>query len=376
MKIALISPIEETVPPFLYGGIEWIVYYLAKILAEKKHEVFLLTTKNSPKLGDYKIIPIYEQSIRRIEPYKSNVKIRESAKFIAIANSIEFLQKNHNLDIIHNHASWRLLIFENLFYPKKFITTLHGPMNIDYQNLVFLEHKDSFYISISNNQRKDLPQLNYTKTIYNGIDINSFEFKPKNEDDYLLFFARFSKEKGAKEAIEAIEKVKKKLVIAAKVDTNDLLFFDSLKNKISNNPYIEFHGEIDVNKKVKYYQNAKALFVPIMWEEPFGLMFIEAMATGTPVITFARGSVPEVIKDGETGFIVNPSDDDIRGDWIIKKTGIEGLCEAVERIYSMPEEKYQQMRRACRDHVEKNFTVEKMVNEYEKVFEQILSSRK
>ncbi|MGB9883291.1 MAG: glycosyltransferase family 4 protein [Microgenomates group bacterium] len=376
MKIALISPIEETVPPFLYGGIEWIVYYLAKILAEKKHEVFLLTTKDSPKLGDYKIIPIYEQSIRRIEPYKSNVKIRESAKFIAIANTIEFLQKNHNFDIIHNHASWRLLIFENLFYPKKFITTLHGPMNIDYQNLVFLEHKDSFYISISNNQRKDLPQLNYIKTIYNGIDTSSFEFKPKNEGDYLLFFARFSKEKGVKEAIEAIEKVKKKLIIAAKVDASDLLFFDSLKNKISNNPYIEFHGEIDVNKKVEYYQNAKALFVPIMWEEPFGLMFIEAMATGTPVITFARGSVPEVIKDGETGFIVNPSDDDIRGDWIIKKTGIEGLCEAVERIYSMPEEKYQQMRRACRAHVEKNFTVDRMVDEYEKVFEQILSSRK
>lgn len=103
---------------------------------------------------------------------------------------------------------------------------------------------------------------------------------------------------------------------------------------------------------------------------------IEAMACGTPVVAYARGSVPEVIKDGETGFIVNPSDTDIRGNWIIKKTGIEGLCEAVERIYSMPEDQYRQMRRNCRAHVEKNFTVERMVDEYEKVYKEILLSKK
>jgi len=375
MKIALVSPIEETVPPILYGGIEWIVYYLAKILAEKKHEVYLLATKNSPQNGNYKIIPIYNQSIRRIEPYKSNLKIRETAKFIAVSNAIKFLIKE-KFDIIHNHASWRFLIFENLFFPQKFITTLHGPMNIDYQNIVFLEHKDSFYISISNNQRKDLPNLNYIKTIYNGVDVSFFQFKEYEKQNHLLFFARFSPEKGIKEAIETIELVKRKLLVAAKIDKTDQSFFESLKEKINHNPYIEFHGEISLDEKVSYYQNAKALFVPIMWEEPFGLMFTEAMATGTPIITFARGSVPEVIKDGETGFIVNPSDDDIRGNWIIKKTGIEGLCEAVERIYSMPEDQYRKMRRACREHVEKNFTVERMVDEYEKVYEKILSQKK
>lgn len=102
---------------------------------------------------------------------------------------------------------------------------------------------------------------------------------------------------------------------------------------------------------------------------------IESMACGTPVVAFARGSVPEIIKDGETGFIVNPSDDDIRGNWIIKKTGIEGLCEAVERIYSMPEKQYLEMRKACRAHVEKHFTVERMVDEYEKVYEEILAKK-
>lgn len=374
MKIALIAPIEETVPPKLYGGIEWIVYYLAKILSEKKHKVFLLTTKNSPQLGNYKIIPIYKNSIRKIEPYKSNLKIREIAKFIAITETLNFLTKE-KFDIIHNHAGWRFLIFEKLFFPQKFITTLHGPMNLDYQNFVFKQHKNSFYISISNNQRKDLQKLNYIKTIYNGVDIKYFQFKEKNENDYLLFFARFSPEKGIKEAIESIEITKKKFIVAAKVDKNDLNFFNSLKERINKNSLIEFQGEIDFKEKINYYQNAKALFVPIMWEEPFGLMFIEAMACGTPVITFARGSVPEVIKDGETGFIVNPSDDDIRGNWVVKKTGIEGLCEAVERIYSMPEEKYRQMRRACRAHVEKHFTVERMVDEYEKVYEEIISKK-
>jgi len=375
MKIALVSPIEETVPPILYGGIEWVVYYLAKILAEKKHEVYLFTTKNSPQNGSYKIIPIYNQSIRRIEPYKSNLKIRETTKFIAIGNALTFLIKE-KFDIIHNHASWRFLIFEKLFFPQKFITTLHGPMNIDYQNIVFLEHKDSYYISISNNQRKDLPNLNYVKTIYNGVDTNFFGFKEYEKQNYLLFFARFSPEKGVKEAIKTIEKVKRKLVIAAKIDKADQNFFESLKEKVQKNKNIEFHGEVGLDQKVSYYQNARALLVPIMWEEPFGLMFTEAMACGTPVITFARGSVPEVIKDGETGFIVNPSDDDIRGDFIIKKTGIEGLCEAVERIYSMPEAQYREMRRACREHVEKNFTVEKMVDAYEKTYEEILSIKK
>jgi len=372
MKIALVSPIEETVPPVLYGGIEWVVYYLAKILAEKKHEVYLLTTKNSPKNGNYKIISIYNQSIRRIEPYKSNLKIRETAKFIAISNALKFLIKE-KFDIIHNHASWRFLIFEKLFLPKKFITTLHGPMNIDYQNIVFLDNKDSYYVSISNNQRKDLSNINYIKTIYNGVDVNFFKFKEYDKQNHLLFFARFSPEKGIKEAIETIEMTKRKLVIAAKIDKADQIFFASLKERVENNSNIEFHGEIGLDQKVSYYQNARALFVPIMWEEPFGLMFTEAMATGTPVITFARGSVPEVIKDGETGFIVNPSDDDIRGDWFIKKTGIEGLCEAVERIYSMPEEQYRKMRKACREHVEKNFTVERMVDEYEKVYYEILN---
>jgi glycosyltransferase involved in cell wall biosynthesis len=113
-----------------------------------------------------------------------------------------------------------------------------------------------------------------------------------------------------------------------------------------------------------------------MWEEPFGLVFVETMASGTPIIAFARGAVPEVIVDGVTGFIINPSDEDIRGKWIIKKTGLDGLCEAVERIYSLSKDDYGKMREACRAHVENNFTMERMVKEYESVYSKLISEQK
>ncbi len=258
---------------------------------------------------------------------------------------------------------------------KKIITTLHGPLNLSYQNIVFEKYKDSFYISISNNQRKDLPELNFIKTIYNGIDINDFPFQEKPNSDRMLFFARFSPEKGAYEAIKTATITKRKLTLAAKVDSSDLEYYQKNKSLLENEN-IKFEGEVDKNQKAYYYENSKLLISPICWEEPFGLMFTESMACGTPVVAFARGSVPEIIKDGETGFIVNPSDDDIRGNWIIKKTGIEGLCEAVEQIYSMPEKQYLEMRRACRAHVEKHFTVERMVDEYEKVYQEILNSKR
>ena len=125
---------------------------------------------------------------------------------------------------------------------------------------------------------------------------------------------------------------------------------------------------------VSLMQKAKAFLMTINWEEPFGLVMIEAMACGTPVVAFARGSVPEIVKDGETGFIINPSDDDVRGDWIIKKTGFEGLCEAVNKLYSLSQEEYKQMRLACRKRVEERFTIEKMVEEYEKVYQDVLNS--
>lgn len=368
MKIALVTPIEETIPPTQYGGIEWVVYYIALHLGMKGHKIYLLTTGNSPENKFYKIIPIFPKNIRSIKEIAYNKNLREVTKFTSLFQAAKYLM-NNKFDIIHNHAGWRFLLFQELF-KQKLLTTLHGPLSVDYHNYVFKKYKDSFYVSISNNQRKDLPILNFVATIYNGISPEEFSFVDKPKGDYLFFLARFSPEKNPVEAIKTAIAIKKKLKIGAKVDAVDLEYFNKHK-KLLNHPLINFLGEINKEEKIKIYQNAKAFIAPINWEEPFGLMFIEAMACGTPVITYAKGSAPEIIVDGKTGFLINQSEKDIRGHWIIKNTGLKGLIEATEKIYNMSQEDYIKMRKNCREHFLKNFTSEKMAMEYLKVYKRI-----
>ncbi len=373
MKIALIAPVEETVPPQKYGGTEWIIYAIAHGMGKKSHEIDLYASSDSKKEDGYNLIPIVAQSLRSNKEFAENLKLRESAKLLAIADTLELL-KTKKYDIVHNHASWRFLAFANLIPGTPVITTHHGPLSLAYQNIVFVKRKNLPHISISDNQRKDLPELNFAATIYNGIDIDHYPISNNINIDQstMLFLARMSPEKGAVEAAKVALQLKKKLVVAAKVDEVDKPYFASFQPLIDND-LVTSVGEIDFEKKLNYLQTAKLLLAPIRWEEPFGLMFTEAMACGTPVVAFSRGAAPEIIADGKTGFLVNESEEYVRGNWIVKKTGIEGLCEAVERIYSMPKEEYLQMRKNCRDHVEKNFTVEKMVSEYERVYERVLS---
>jgi glycosyltransferase involved in cell wall biosynthesis len=307
----------------------------------------------------------------------SNTKVLDVTKIHAFSKLIPILNKNieeKKYDIIHNHASWRVLIFRHFINHDKILSTHHGPLNIDYQNLIFKEYSSEPYISISQNQRKDLPNLNYAATVYNGTDIAQFPFAPAvDKNAPLSFLARINPEKGPVEAAIAAQKSKKKIIIAAKVDRKTDPYYLRFLTYVDNN-YVQFHGEMNMDEKVKFLQTSKALLVPIQWEEPFGLMFTEAMACGTPVITFARGSAPEIIKDGETGFLVNQSDEYIRGNWIVKKTGVEGLREAIQKLYSMSDEEYNRMRQASRKHIEENFTVEKMVDNYEKVYQQLIST--
>jgi len=188
---------------------------------------------------------------------------------------------------------------------------------------------------------------------------------------------RINYTKGVDLGIEAAEKTKHKLVLASYLDHGDIPYYKTEIESHFANKIVSNIGEMKNKKtKSKFLGNAKLFLFPIRWDEPFGIVMIEAMATGTPVIAYALGSVPEVIKDGQTGFIVNASSDDIRGNWIVKKTGVQGLCEAVERIYSLPQDKYLEMRKACRSHVEKHFTVDTMVDKYIKVFEEVISKHK
>lgn len=371
MRIALVAPVEETIPPRRYGGTEWIVYELAEALG-KKHTVDLFAAADSPTSPNYNIIPITEKSLRSDLESSTDLKLREAQKLISIANAVFHIQ-NGNYDIVHNHASWRFLSFSDLI-KKPVITTHHNPLSIHYQKIVFKKFKDRPHVSISNNQRKDLPELNFVATIYNGILLKDYPFLEYSdkirENPFLLYLARMSEEKGAVEAAKAAAATEKKLFVAAKVDEVNKDYFAKFE-KVANKEFVEFAGEISPDLRLAYLQNSIALLAPIQWEEPFGLMFTEAMACGTPVISYSRGSAPEIIVDGVTGFLVNESDEFIRGNYIIKKTGVEGLQEAIKRIYEMPKEEYVNMRRASRKHVEDHFTSEKMVSEYEKVYEEI-----
>jgi len=370
MKIALIAPLEESIPPKYYGGIEWIVYYLAHLLGKKGHEVDLYASADSQKEEYYSIVPIVSKGLRTLAPYSHDPHLRESAKWLGITKTIELLSKK-NYDIVHNHASWRMLNFGNLITPQM-ITTHHGPLDQQYQNNTFLNYKSYPHVSISLNQRKDLPDLNYVKNIYNGTDVHEYTYleDKKVVSNHIAFLARMSHEKGGIEAALAAKKTNKILRVAAKVDQVDEGYFEKFKPFIDNKN-VFFVEEISKLVKLKHIQTARCLIAPIQWEEPFGLMFTEAMACGTPVIAYSRGSAPEIIEDGKTGYLVNQSPEFTRGDFIIKKTGVEGLCEAIERIYAMPDEEYQQMRRACRKHVEDHFSVEKMVDEYESLYKGI-----
>jgi len=253
------------------------------------------------------------------------------------------------------------------------VSTLHSPLSQIKIDILSHFKRSQYFVSISNAQRKPLPDLQYIQTIYHGVDTLSLRFNENPKHDDILFTGRIVPEKGIVMGIALAQKLNLKINVFGSANEKSNFWKREVKFQI-NNPLVNYRGYVPEDEVIDNYQNAKVYLFPIQWEEAFGLVMIESMACGTPVVAFARGSVPEIVVDGVTGFIVNPSDDDIRGDWIIKKTGMEGLCRAVERIYNLSKDDYRKMRQACRKHVEEHFTVEKMVDNYEKVYREIIDA--
>lgn len=344
MKIAIVAPFEESVPPKKYGGTEVVVYNLVSELVRLGHEVTIFATGDSQ--APCKIEPIFPTALRITEPYASDPKTREAAKYLGISKVLSKLNEG-DFDVIHNHLGWRLLFFYQHLH-KPLVTTLHGPMDISYQKMAFTLSPNFNFVSISDNQRKPLPDLNYVATVYNGIDLEQFPFQEKPEGDYLLFLARFSPEKGAREAIEIAKKTGKKLLLAVKVDAGDQKYFEEVKPLIDGRQ-IQLLGEVDSVTKAKLLGNATALLAPIQWEEPFGLYAIEAMACGTPVIGIGRGAFPEIIENGVDGFLAKDA---------------EEMVKMVPRINQIN-------RQACRRSIEKRFTKQMMASNYLEVYKKI-----
>lgn len=226
------------------------------------------------------------------------------------------------------------------------------------------------YVAISNSQARELRTIinKIEDVVYHGINLKEYEFS-SSQGDYLFFMGRYMQEKGLDDAIKVAIQINFSLVIAGSKEYEEIAFFKQVIAPLLSNNIVKQKEYLDSSAKINMIKNARAFLFPIKWEEPFGLVMVEAMACGTPVIAYNRGSVSEIVRDGLTGFIVDPDNEERpgKGTWIIKKQGIEGLVEAVRRIGEID-------RAACRKHVEKNFTVEKMVEGYEKVYQKVLSS--
>jgi len=360
MKIVQVAPPWARVPPKKYGGAELVVYNLTEGLIKRGHEVALFASgdsKTSARLFSVTPRSLFERKV----PWDNKF-----FDILEMGKAIEFALKE-KYEIIHDHLYDVGLVFSRIS-SIPIVHTIHGwpdPSQLSPGKKELIEeYKDAMFIAIAKHQQKKLP-LNYLGVVYNGIDAKKFTFNDKDGKD-LIWMGRFMLKKGPHIAIEVAKKLDIKLVLAGKIDDlvpADVEYFNSMIKPQIKRGKVEYVGEIEPREKSRFMGQAKIFLNPIECEEPFGLVVAEANACGTPVVAFARGSMPELIKDGVNGFLVKPND-------------INGMVRAVKRIYQMPENKYQAMRRACRRHVEKNFTVEKMVEGYEKVYEKVIKDWK
>jgi glycosyltransferase involved in cell wall biosynthesis len=381
MKIAIINSNYVKIGKNTKKGTEIFAYVLIKELARRarkeRNQITAFASGNSK-------IPVKIESVNHLPSLDDKYIGSNNHTLFELSLVSRAFSMQNDFDIFHaNFGGGEIILPFAKFVNKPIIVTMHGTLSDPSTKKYFSLYKDLknvFFISISNSQRKPIPNLNYIRTIYHGVDIKKeFQFNAKG-DNYLIWSGRAVPEKGLDIVLQVIKMTKKKAKIFPIIKDEYLKWLQEIIVKRRNivNQAISIYTDFDVHrlKLACHYQTSKLFLFPLQWEEPFGMTLIESMACGTPVVAYARGSIPEIVKDGETGFIVNSSETDKRGDWVIKKTGIEGLCEAVERIYAMPEEQYRQMRLACRAHVEKNFTVERMVDQYEEVYKEVINKYK
>ncbi len=244
---------------------------------------------------------------------------------------VAFLARE-KFDIIHNHLGWSLLPMADMFLAPV-VTTLHGPLDVtDHQEMYHL-YRDENYVSISRSQRRPLPGLHYVGNVYNGIETESYRYS-RFGGDYLAFLGRISPEKGPVQAIEIAKRTGSRLVMGAKVDPVDRAFFRKKVKPLIDGKQIIFLGEVGHRAKVELLSGAKALVSPIQWEEPFGLVFIEAMTCGTPVLSFGRGSVPEIVENGVTGFVCETLDEMVRKVPLIETLDRRRCVDRVRKYFS------------------------------------------
>ncbi len=333
MRIAQVPPLYEAVPPRFYGGTERVVAHLSDALVDLGHEVTLFSSADARTRA--RLVPVRDQAIRLDpRPLKSDLAAH-------MAMLVEVRRRAAEFDVIHFHTDMiHFPFFEDM--AEKTLTTLHGRLDLADLAGVYAAWPQFPLVSISDDQRRSLANAHWAGTVLHGMSADLYRFHPRSEG-YLAFLGRFSPEKRPDRAIEIARRLGKPLKMAAKVDPADRAYFhDKIEPMILSNPHVTFVGEIGDAEKSGFLGGAEALLFPIDWPEPFGLVMIEAMACGTPVVAYACGSTPEVIEDGVTGFLVRD---------------LEGACAATRAAASLD-------RARVRQRFEARFSATAMARRY------------
>jgi glycosyltransferase involved in cell wall biosynthesis len=344
LRIAQVAPLYESVPPKLYGGTERVVSYLTEELVRRGNEVTLFASGDSKTAA--KLYAGYPIALR----LAGLAQMAANGLGLHMPMLSQVFERADEFDIIHCHLDFWTFAFSRLVTTPT-ITTLHGRLDIEELVPIFRQFKTRPLVSISDSQRKPLPGANWVSTVHHGIPREHLQFNPKG-GNYLAFLGRIAPEKRPDIAIQVARKAGIPLKIAAKVDEVDREYFrTTIEPMIKETPGVEYIGEINEMQKSEFLGNALALLFTIDWPEPFGLVMIEAMACGTPVIARPCGSVPEVMRDGVTGFVASEFDD---------------LVAAVKKVDTIS-------RQACREEYEHRFAVNVMAEKYERIYRELIS---
>jgi glycosyltransferase involved in cell wall biosynthesis len=338
LRIAQIAPLSESVPPQLYGGTERVVAFLTEELVRQGHAVTLFASGDSQTSA--RLVPICPTAQRL-------AGCRDYLPGLVLLLE-EVMQRVKDFDVLHFHIA-------QLHFPicrrlrTAHVTTLHGRLDLPELVPMFEEFSDIPVVSISDAQRRPLPDASWAGTVYHGLPSDLLRFHPE-PGRYLAFLGRISPEKRVDRAIAIAKACGWPLRIAAKVDPADREYFELHIRSLLDHPLVEYIGEITESQKGDFLGGAKALLFPIDWPEPFGLVLIEALACGVPVVAFPGGSVPEILEDGVTGFVVHDLDEAV------------AATRQVERLD----------RAACRSSFERRFTAFRMASDYVRLYEQLL----
>jgi glycosyltransferase involved in cell wall biosynthesis len=351
MKVAMIAPPWFKIPPKGYGGIEVVIHLLVEGLLDKGHDVILFTISESATKAS--IFKVFDEEMKAYldAPPSSFLNILTTH---TLASYMEIDRGDY--DIIHDHT-WKEGLLSAVFIDTPVVHTIHSPFDEENERFynLFEGHQKIHFVTISDFHQTCLPGLNYAGTIYNSILFDKYPYSDEKED-FFFYIGRFNEEKAPHLACEVAKELGAKLILAGKVheEAERTYFYRRIRPYLSTD--IEYVGELGhwSEEKMRFFSRAKGYLYPIQWDEPFGITMVEAMACGTPVVTFKRGAAPELVAHGNTGFVVETMDE---------------FTEAAQHVDEIDP-------KACRDHAKRMFTTATMVDGYERIYERILNLEK